>query len=250
MARVTGPLFSINASGTVARRLTFRNTAAGFVVSTPPIPTGRPTTAQVDCRLSMKDAATAWAGLSANDRAIWSTPDAPTTRTGFMSFFLESKLQRVPHGTAPRIPANYLGTPTRDPFPPPAEPVFIGTLTGLERTRRTLRGAAIGHAPADLASHAGTFAWQHGIFYDHNKPDLVAHGGRWRLVAALLPSSLRPDQPVHGSRWHLASIAMPPHSRPDVAGHGTHMHFGIISLPPQDRGSLRSHGTPRQTRTP
>lgn len=194
MARVNGPLFSMNASGTVGRALTMRNIGRAFIASRPPVPSGPPTTAQLSERQSMRDAAAAWANLSANDRAVWSTPTVPTTRHGFMSFFLEWKTQQIRPGSVPLIPADYLGTPTRSPWPDPVPPPFVGNFTLHHNPGRRQVAPAVDHNRGTIAAHGARPDWLHGIAYDHSKPDRTAHAG---------PHHFRLDTPAAKNRGTL-----------------------------------------------
>lgn len=109
MPRVTGPLFSFAASGTVAHLLTFRQTRHGAVVQRYSVPTGEPSDWQAGERDAMAGAAYAWQNLDAETRAIWAANSIPTTNSPWMDFFTESRRQRVDWGDPPLIPAQYLG---------------------------------------------------------------------------------------------------------------------------------------------
>lgn len=113
MPKVTGPLLSLSASGSVGKVLTFRATAHGFIVQRTPQNIVSHTTWQQIERQTMRDAAAAWAALDANDKTIWNSNSLPTIRSGWMSFFMEWKAQRVSPGEYPLIPSHYVGTPTR-----------------------------------------------------------------------------------------------------------------------------------------
>lgn len=111
MPKVTGPLFSINASGSVAKLLTFRNTAHGFIVQRCPQDFKSDSSWQLIERQSMRDAAAAWQALDPAIKTIWQSNTLPTIRSGWMSFFLEWKAQQVEAGNLPLIPSHYLGVP-------------------------------------------------------------------------------------------------------------------------------------------
>jgi hypothetical protein len=243
MARVRGPLFSINASGTIGRRLTYRVTPHGVIVSTPPVPGTPATVDQLAERQSMRDAAAAWASLSANDRQIWDTPDFITTRHGFMSFFLEWKTQRIQPGGVPLIPARYLGTPTRTPWPEVPPPVYLGEF-GLHHYRLYVADAPPAapvllvlpvhienrklRAPAPPPASRGNLQ-VHGLplhrfaYVDttHHTPTLHAHG--WAAYRhTTMPGFINlPRKIAHIDARYRAMSSHPPHARGDIKTHGT-----------------------------
>lgn len=111
MPKVTGPLFSINASGSVAGLLTFKNTAHGFVAQRTPHGHDSATTWQLIERQSMRDAAAAWKTLDPALKTIWGANALPSIRSAWMSFFLEWKAQQITPGNLPLIPSQYIGVP-------------------------------------------------------------------------------------------------------------------------------------------
>ena len=200
MAKVRGPLFSLAASGTVAHALTYRSNDGYCVATRPPIPTGAPSTWQLAERQTMRDAAAGWASLSANDRAIWSANELPTVRSGWMSFFFEWKTQRVAAGQVPLIPAQYIGTPTRAPFPDPIVPTDHGPHA--YHPAHHLATAAPVTPPARTvpAAHFGARDWQHGIYFEHARGPLRAHLALTGHPSTTPPSHARGALRPHGSR--------------------------------------------------
>lgn len=221
MAKVTGPLFSFSASGSINRKLTFRNNERYFVAQRPPVPTGPASPWQLTERQSMKDAAAAWASLSNTDRAIWGNSELPTIRSAWMSFFMEFKTQRVKAGAVPLIPAQYIGTPTRVPFPP----AYVPTNHGTHRAHYTARD------------------WMHGIYFDHNRGQLRTHGIADSHAATVIPGPNRGALRTHGT-VHAAPIPTPPgHQRGDLRIHGIANRKHLDAPPAHDRGDQRTHAS-------
>lgn len=221
MAKVTGPLFSFGASGSVAGKLTFRANDRYFVAQRPPIPTGAPSSWQLLERQSMRNAAAAWASLSNNDRAIWGNSSVATIRSAWMSFFLEWKTQRVHAGALPLIPAQYIGTPTRLPFPAPYVP--------------TNHGAMLGHYAAANWMHSTANAGQRGA--------LRAHGHADSHALATLPSQDRGALRGHGAADSRALATLPGQDRGALRGHHGAGRAADATAPSQQRGALRARTT-------
>lgn len=114
MPKVTGPLLSITASGTVAGLLCFRHTKAGPVVQKKPAGHNSRSQWQGLERDSMQAAAAAWRTLDPRIKTIWGNNSLPTSRSAYMSFFMEWKVQQVQPGDLPLIPSIYIGVPPRD----------------------------------------------------------------------------------------------------------------------------------------
>lgn len=71
MARTTGPLFSLDASGSVGGAITFSKWKGRNYVRRRIVPTNPKSGAQTGRRAMMRFLATAWNGLSAPDKATW-----------------------------------------------------------------------------------------------------------------------------------------------------------------------------------
>lgn len=117
MARVTtGPVIS-NIAGS-AGAATFRNSAAGLVLSNRPLSTNRASPAQLEHRAIIQAAASAWSLLDADIKTAWSTLAKQETipsffargrrwtgRQLFTCFFVQAETQLTP------LPARWLPTP-------------------------------------------------------------------------------------------------------------------------------------------
>ena len=91
MARVKGPLFSMEARGNVTGgKLQFRTTPQGCHVYRPMDPKAQnqasPSPAQEAQRLKFKAACDAWSALGEEDRAYWQLRGLASNRTGFTAF--------------------------------------------------------------------------------------------------------------------------------------------------------------------
>jgi hypothetical protein len=95
MARVKGPLFSLQASGnTTGAALQFRTTPQGCHVYRPMDPREQnqtpPSPAQEAQRRKFKAACDAWSALGDEDKAYWSLRSITTGRTGFTAFIADT----------------------------------------------------------------------------------------------------------------------------------------------------------------
>jgi hypothetical protein len=242
MARVRGPLFSLNASGTIGRRLTFRVTPHGIIAQVPPIPGTAATPDQLTERQSMRDAAAAWANLSANDRAIWDTPDFITTRHGFMSFFLEWKTQRIQPGGVPLIPARYLGTPTRHPWPEVPPPVFLGSVNLHNYRLYVADPPPAGPVLIVLPVHIADRKLRAPAPPPASRGEQHAHGTRASHFAYIDTTHHTPTYRAHG--WSAYRHTTMPGfiNLPRKVAHIDARHLTIASRPPHERGTLKTHG--------
>lgn len=105
MAKVTAPLFSATASGTVGRKLTYRNTQQGAVVQRPAIPSKPATFAQGAERTRFTAAMAAWAALGSTPRGEWQAAAAHWSMRADMLFTREYLLQQVTGSALPLIPS-------------------------------------------------------------------------------------------------------------------------------------------------
>lgn len=206
MPKVTGPLFSFSASGSVAKVLTFRTTRHGFVVQRTPQNIVSRTEWQLIERQTMRDAAAAWAALDANDRQIWNSNSLPTIRSGWMSFFMEWKAQRIQPGKFPLIPSHYVGTPTRYPFPPPLPVNDLGLLSAHGPHASAIRGGFVSADRGTPYAHGASIAFLHGAQRDTDRAALPAHGVRGASRVISLPAHFRGDLVSHGSRPRLRKL--------------------------------------------
>ena len=71
MAKVTGPLFSIKASGQFASSMVFSNWKGINVVKKKGIPTGESTSQQNFVKACFADCADGWNELSAEEKVMW-----------------------------------------------------------------------------------------------------------------------------------------------------------------------------------
>lgn len=104
MAKVTGPLLSLAASGTVSGLVSFRMGRKGAEVTKKPHPRTPPTTQQTIERQRMRDARTAFKALSNADLANWQAWATFKGRPVWMAFFAEWQAQQIEAGQAPLIP--------------------------------------------------------------------------------------------------------------------------------------------------
>lgn len=105
MATIRNPLFSIAASGTIARVLTIRTAQTRVVASLPMRPTGEPSAAQAACRLRASWAASTWAGLDGPSRQEWQTKATARDMPVFGLYLKEFCAQRCTLTRAPLPPA-------------------------------------------------------------------------------------------------------------------------------------------------
>jgi hypothetical protein len=123
MPKVTGPLMSIGARGTIAKTLNYRQTKRGTIARVHSQPSGNPTEAQLSIRAITKQVAQAWASVSPTDKLTWDNLAESNSYSAFNAFFVIN-FSRVSIGqditnvwpaeeTIP--PAAYVVTGTPDP---------------------------------------------------------------------------------------------------------------------------------------
>lgn len=104
MAKVTGPLFSFAASGSIANLLTMEQRAHGTTARRKPISTGNPTAPQVAERTRCKDAAAAWKITTAPIKQEWRTLAQTRQKPVFAVYLQEWNAQHIAALGAPQIP--------------------------------------------------------------------------------------------------------------------------------------------------
>ena len=104
MAKVTHPLHSLSASGSIGGVVTFRNTKAGAVATGTPQPYPQTAPAQLIQQARMKTARLAWHQLNAADLRNWKKVGSKYGRSAWVSFFAEYQYQNVAAPGAPLIP--------------------------------------------------------------------------------------------------------------------------------------------------
>jgi len=86
MVKVYGPLFSLDASGTIGDAVTFSKWKGRPYVRERVIPSNPQSGPQVGMRAMLKYLAQQWAGLSAANKATWDTRAAQTAISAFNAF--------------------------------------------------------------------------------------------------------------------------------------------------------------------
>jgi len=105
MPRVTGPLFSIAASGRVGRVLQYRQTTRGSEVQQRSTRRAAPSTPQKSERARVHAAAIIWRTLDALTRAEWYAYAVIRGNNAWIEFCREYLLQQCTGETLPMIPA-------------------------------------------------------------------------------------------------------------------------------------------------
>jgi hypothetical protein len=104
MAKTTGPLFSLAASGTVGKLISFRMGKSGPEVTKKPHPKTQPSAQQAIERQRMKDARAGFLTLSVEDLGYWQELATVKSRPVWLVFFQEWQIQQVVAGQMPLIP--------------------------------------------------------------------------------------------------------------------------------------------------
>jgi len=89
MPKVTGPLFSITALGTLGKVITFQKNRSGSIVTKMPVPKKGTTEDQEAARSKFQAAAASWSSLTENEKANWNSVAAGTKQTGFNIYLKE-----------------------------------------------------------------------------------------------------------------------------------------------------------------
>ena len=105
MAKVTGPLFSFGASGTVGKKLTYRATKRGAVVQTRPIPSKPANSNQIRERSRFSEAMATWKTLDAPTRAKWVTVGLRSAIPAYKAYTRQYIIQQSTPDKLPLIPA-------------------------------------------------------------------------------------------------------------------------------------------------
>jgi len=90
MPKVTGPLMSISASGTVAGTVNYRETKRGSIARIHSQPSGDPSSEQLSIRAINKQVSQAWASVSTEERETWSERAEAQSYSTFNAFFVEN----------------------------------------------------------------------------------------------------------------------------------------------------------------
>jgi len=124
MAKVTGPLFSMSASGTIAKAITFSGWKGRPYVRQRVTPKNPKSNSQVGVRSMFKFLAQEWDGLTAPDKATWETRAAQTIISTFNAFMAFNQSRWRDFNT-PSTADPPLGTGT-----PPTGPTGVATPDG------------------------------------------------------------------------------------------------------------------------
>ena len=108
MAKITGPLMSISASGSIGKVLGFRATPSGAVVARCPAPYPQNTPNMLLNQKRMRDARATFKELNIIDAADWQALGMKYRMSAWAEFFKEYQAQNIMHPAAPLIPALYL----------------------------------------------------------------------------------------------------------------------------------------------
>lgn len=108
MAQVNGPLFSIDAKGSVGKSLTFSKWKGRAVVKVHSEPANPSSLAQERARAAIRILNQIWQELTANEKAQWESPALANAVTPFNAFNSENLTQRT-------LDAAYKRTPSGNP---------------------------------------------------------------------------------------------------------------------------------------
>ena len=86
MAKVSGPLMSFDASGSIGKLINYTSTTGGKTVRGWAKPTGTPNAVQVSRRNRYREGAAAWQVLTPEGQAAYNTTAAPQKLTGYNLF--------------------------------------------------------------------------------------------------------------------------------------------------------------------
>lgn len=104
MAKVTAPLMSFSACGTVGGIVQYRMVAGRAIVSAPTIPTDKRTWGQDNTRQRAADAARTWNELATPAKGRWATIAVSAGLPTFALYLREFINQRCWYGDAPKYP--------------------------------------------------------------------------------------------------------------------------------------------------
>lgn len=97
MPRLTGPLMSLDASGTIGKAINYRRTKHGTVGRVHSQPSGDPSAKQLTIRAQNKQVAQEWANVSNEDRLTWK-PLSDEKRYSLFNAFFVFNFARVHEG--------------------------------------------------------------------------------------------------------------------------------------------------------
>jgi hypothetical protein len=109
MARVTGPLFSLDASGTIANAMTFSKWKGMNYVRLRVIPANPQTASQTSQRNTLAAATSCWkhgTSIDAVSKSSWNASASGTGMSGFnryTSVFIRTNTQKVAPWTVPAV---------------------------------------------------------------------------------------------------------------------------------------------------
>jgi hypothetical protein len=101
MAKVKGPLMSLEARGSLANKITFRNSTGRNIVSLKSQPTGSPSSAQTTQRALYADGVVYWNALPEPDKQAWADIGRSNGISGYSAFMSDWLLGGGPPPLAP-----------------------------------------------------------------------------------------------------------------------------------------------------
>jgi hypothetical protein len=104
MAKITNPLHSLAASGTVGGTFSFRQTSRGSVCTKKAHSYPQTSEAQLLNQQKMRDARAAYLTLNATDLSYWQQLASTRRRSKWLCFFAEYIYQNIEPPNAPLIP--------------------------------------------------------------------------------------------------------------------------------------------------
>jgi hypothetical protein len=145
MAIVTGPLMSLDASGTIGDAITFAKWKGRHYVRTRVIPENPKSAKQTGCRAMMSFLAQIWYGLTTGNKATWDDM-AETKQISSFNAMVGENLSRW-----------------QDTHSPTKEFPAAEASAGLTITTQTLTGG-LGHATIEITPSGATAIWGLAIF--------------------------------------------------------------------------------------
>jgi len=104
MVKVVGPLFSLSASGTFRREITFSAVNGNTIASGVPKRKNQRTPAQQAQANSVAAMSSAWSAMSETEKQLWKDCGQTYNKTGYKLFWSEWFLQNVSQGNNPVLP--------------------------------------------------------------------------------------------------------------------------------------------------
>ena len=105
MAKLTGPLFSMGAHGSIGAKLTIRRNRGSHTAVSTPTPTGPASQRQLEQRQVWRNARAQWHALPAPARAAWTNTAVSWGLPAFALWAREYALQQCEPPTLPQLPA-------------------------------------------------------------------------------------------------------------------------------------------------